>query len=708
MAFLNPLVLFGLIAAVIPLAVHFLGRRRPRRVAFSAFFFLEEVRRQQFRRLRFRHLLLLILRTLIIVFLVLAFARPTMRAGMGLPGAEGSAAMVVLLDDGPGMGYHGTRGMHLDNVRERLLRLASIVRGNDWAVLIRTSRPDIVLPFNRETLSRIREPAEWSGDGTVALRHASRLLSGSDAASRELYIASDLSGPPWQDVGDVPMPHEVTGYLVTPPSESLVNLSVDSVSAGGELVRVGHPVRVEAAIANTGEENVRDAVVALWLNNTRVQQRTVSVQVGGRAKVSFQVVPGTAGRVSGRVQLADDPLPVDNTRWFTLDIPSRTNLLVVGPDGPSRGLFVSLFGDGSDVYTVVERTAADATRDDLQNADVTVLCETSAVDDRTRGWLAGSLRRGVGLLFLVGPESDLMVANRQVLPLITRARFLGLRSTPDPDRTADPAGLSTSGMRALAGVPRITENLADTAAFISLSRVGQAHPVTDGLLKARPASRPRIGNYARMAGGARPLMTLTNGDPLLVVDRGSAGRGAVFTAGLHPAWSDIVHRGIVVPLFHRLVNHLARPVGSGVAYVAGPGRAHSIEGAHTDLAVVSPDNIRRSVVGRQHNGSTMIEPGLLRPTGVWSVLSRGQDVDAFAVNLDPRESTLRSSGTGPISRATGIDDFRRLDGDPGAEVRDRRRGTELDIFMLIACLACIAAEMWLMRGVALESSSSLA
>jgi hypothetical protein len=65
--FLHPSLLLGMLAAAVPILVHFLSRRRVVRLAFSDLRFLEAAQAQQARSLDLRRLLLLLLRVLIIL-----------------------------------------------------------------------------------------------------------------------------------------------------------------------------------------------------------------------------------------------------------------------------------------------------------------------------------------------------------------------------------------------------------------------------------------------------------------------------------------------------------------------------------------------------------------------------------------------------------------------------------------------------------------
>src|SRR5688572_32556117 len=107
MNFLNPLYLFGLAAATIPIVIHLFTRKRPREVSFSSLEFLSEVNRSEIRRIRIKQWLLLLLRTLAVIALALAMSRPVVQAGAG--SRSGAATSVVALVDRSGSMAAATR-----------------------------------------------------------------------------------------------------------------------------------------------------------------------------------------------------------------------------------------------------------------------------------------------------------------------------------------------------------------------------------------------------------------------------------------------------------------------------------------------------------------------------------------------------------------------------------------------------------------------
>src|SRR5690606_29418948 len=96
-AFLNPWVLAGLLAAGIPILLHLVARRRPPTVVFPAVRYLRSTTQEHQKRLKLQNWVLLLLRTLLIIALVLAAAGPTVQR-TGVPG-HAPSALVVILDN---------------------------------------------------------------------------------------------------------------------------------------------------------------------------------------------------------------------------------------------------------------------------------------------------------------------------------------------------------------------------------------------------------------------------------------------------------------------------------------------------------------------------------------------------------------------------------------------------------------------------------
>jgi hypothetical protein len=126
LSFANPTMLYGLWAALLPLVIHLLNRRRSVTLPFSNVALLQALQHDRMRRVKLKQILLLILRTLLIVLLVLAFARPTLTGASSGAGDAGISA-VILLDRSLSMQYRTSEGSLFERGKLRVREILSLL-----------------------------------------------------------------------------------------------------------------------------------------------------------------------------------------------------------------------------------------------------------------------------------------------------------------------------------------------------------------------------------------------------------------------------------------------------------------------------------------------------------------------------------------------------------------------------------------------------
>src|SRR6188474_2264658 len=122
MLFLNPLLLWGLLAAAVPIAIHLLNRRRHKTIQWAAMQFLLKATRESRGKKKLRHILILTCRALALAALAFAAAKPVISGLFGWGG--GKVDLVVLLLDRsasmeakPADGYDSRREIVLKKIR---------------------------------------------------------------------------------------------------------------------------------------------------------------------------------------------------------------------------------------------------------------------------------------------------------------------------------------------------------------------------------------------------------------------------------------------------------------------------------------------------------------------------------------------------------------------------------------------------------------
>ena len=106
LSFAHPAFLWGALAAMIPIAIHLINRRRSRQVEFAAIAFVLRSEARHARKLKLKRLILLLLRIAVCIIVPLALARPFLAApaAAGAPTRD-ARAMVLVLDTSFSMRY---------------------------------------------------------------------------------------------------------------------------------------------------------------------------------------------------------------------------------------------------------------------------------------------------------------------------------------------------------------------------------------------------------------------------------------------------------------------------------------------------------------------------------------------------------------------------------------------------------------------------
>ncbi len=204
MIFLNPAVLFGLIAASIPVLIHLLNLRKLKKIDFSTLTFLKELQKNKIRKIKIKQLLLLALRVMIILFLVMAFARPTLK-GISIGGTTSAAktTAVFILDNTFSMSVVDNNGSYLNQAKGTIKVLLNQLQEGDEAALVLLSNPPSGQINNNEqqTTSNLAdfkkqvdavEISYYSGNLNDAVIRAAKILSKSQNFNKEIYILSDF------------------------------------------------------------------------------------------------------------------------------------------------------------------------------------------------------------------------------------------------------------------------------------------------------------------------------------------------------------------------------------------------------------------------------------------------------------------------------------------------------------------------------------
>lgn len=445
--FLNGGVLGALALVGLPIAIHLLNRRRFKIVRWGAMEFLLAANRKNRKRVRLEHFIVLLLRCLAMALIVFLVARPVATSGAlnYLPGARDAVERVIVLDDSGSMGYSSNRSTSFSRAQALIKRMAldmRAARSGDLLSVYRSSQlaPDLPpSPPNErvtEFLGQLEawEPSEFGFDPVATLKRVlGRVLAGEDAPQRKvIYLLTDLKQRDW--VGDQGLlPKSLARVMRAAPSEDVAflivdtsvserrNLGVSAFHPGEKLAMEGVPLQLVAKVKNHGTQTAVDVQLVLDTGESRVPWPPIpSIAPGEEVEVRHRYTFTSAGVRQLVLRLAEDPLPLDDSRALALDVRERLKVLLVdgdprpGPLAAETDMLRIALAPADDSATGVSPEVVELNElptAELRSYQAVFLCNVEAFDPAP---FRDYVERGGGLAIFLGDAVDQELYRREL------------------------------------------------------------------------------------------------------------------------------------------------------------------------------------------------------------------------------------------------------------------------------------------------------
>jgi hypothetical protein len=343
MLFLNPLLLWGLLAAAVPIAIHLLNRRRHKTIQWAAMQFLLKATRESRGKKKLRHILILTCRALAIAALAFAAARPIVSGLIGWGG--GTIDTVVLLLDRsasmetkPGDGLNARRQIVIEKVRDAMASL-----GGARLVLIDSAsgKPQEIPSPDILTELSATSPTDTAADFPTLLNRAAEFLEDSPGRS-EIWLASDLQSSNWRP-DDERWTTARASLAMLPQKPAIRVLSLTGSSAPNNAIRLLGSRRV-------GDEILLDLEILRAEDSRGSASIPLTTNLNGSRTTESLTVPSQSLRIQKRVALPGGS--ETGSGWLSIpaDGNSRDNsaFFAYGPARPVKSVVVAAAGEAAD------------------------------------------------------------------------------------------------------------------------------------------------------------------------------------------------------------------------------------------------------------------------------------------------------------------------------------------------------------------------
>ncbi|MGB1847477.1 MAG: BatA domain-containing protein [Pseudohongiellaceae bacterium] len=617
MVFLTPLVLIGLLAALIPVAIHLIRREKPPKVMFSTIRFLKKTSKKLVLFQHLQQIALLLLRAAVIVLLVLAFARPLFNQSVArLLDADPQSA-VILLDLSMSMRWQD----NFDQAKAEALAVVDRLSGGDELGLIAFSgAAEMVRELDtegvqlRELIESFGEPGFGSTRYYPNLRLADQMLEDSRYENRAIYLISDFQEVGLQGADESwKLAPGVALYLIDVGSADSENLVLTDVRSPEQLLEDSAQQQILARVRSTGTQYLENGEVSLSLNGQMVDRRPVDLTDRSEQVVTFAVDFEAEGDYVGEIRVAGDDFTDDNAYYFTVDVLPKINVLLVNGEASDNwfddeghwfGLAVS--STDSSPFSLETIDPAELSAAAMRQSDVVALLNVGELTSTQAAALSEYVVNGGSLLIAPGDRVDERAFNQQ-LGEISPARLeqVGLLGRDD---------------------------------YLVIADYDRRHPILRPLGSDWSA---RFQGHWRLTPSedAKVLMQFDNTEAALVEKDVGEGKILLFASSLDLEWNNLALQGLFLPFVHETLRHLVRSEAGQSAYEIGD----SINLAQfvPDAEVAVRDANGRSVSLEANNLQRATSPGLFTATS-GAVSSR------YAVNILPEESNFTRVATSTL------------------------------------------------------------
>ena len=692
MIFLNPAVLFGLLAASIPVLIHLLNLKKLKKIEFSTLTFLKELQKNKIRKLKLKQWLLLALRVLIILFLVTAFARPTLK-GLALGGTTSAAktTAVFILDNTFSMSAVDANGSFFNQAKQTIINLLKNLQEGDEAALVLVSdkgneeiKPTLNLD---EFLKQVKDADISYSSGTInhSLIKAAEVLGNSKNFNKEIYLLSDFQKSRLAEEESLPdlsklLNDKIKLYTFNFSGKDIFNLGIDDLKVNTQIFEKNKPVSFNVTVTNFSDQTADNIVVSLFIDGERKAQLSISLAGGETKVITMDAVAESTGYTDAFAEIEDDNIVQDNKRYVNFYVPDKIPAAIFYNDENDTKfvrLALSLAGDTGTIK-LTGKNLNQISSFDLSQFEVVIIDGSQNIADIDR--LKSYVENGGGL-FIVPAEND------NVSDFSNLTSKIGL---PAPEGAAG--------------------KLNETANAVTFDKIEFEHPIFQNIFSVSDKKKldsPEIFYHYKIStkGQGLSIITLTDGTTFLSDYK--IGNGKVLLLNTSPvlSWSNLPLKNIFAPLILKSVFYLASKDRPGNDYFAGDQATVTLPGVTLPRIKVDRPDKTEEFLNMEKSGSlNFITYNKTNVTGNYIFYSGSGIADEISVNADPKESIPKSLTSKEFEKYLNEIHFKgkhisiSKNDNPSEIVLQSRFGSELWRLFLIAALITAVVEMAVARS----------
>lgn len=683
MVFLNPSILLGLLAAAIPILIHILNFRKLQKVEFSTLSFLKELQKSKIKKIKLKQWLLLLLRTLIIIFIILAFARPTLE-NVNIAGSTSAAksSTLFILDNSFSMSYVGDDGSYFNKGKKIIKDIISKMEEGD-DIFILKSTDSLFSSSNKETALKIIDElkiALVTETINSKLKKAIDILNSSNNINKEIFLLSDLQKSTFiNEISNDSLITQITDNKIKLYSFDLSldkskNYAVSNLSLQNSIIELNKPITFSATLSNYSDLTNNNINVSLFINNKRVAQQNVSLNENSDKIIYFETSINSAGLIEARVEAEEDNIVQDNFSYLSFIVPEKIKILMLYDDISDLKFIESAVSSISNQIEITKQNILGVLNNRIANFDLIFYMGTSVNKSLE---IENYLEQG-GKLIFISPKS----VNENSL-------------------------VELSKIIKLPKVKSIINSKPNQGSYAEFGDIDFEHPIFQNLFERetkRQIESAYFYKYIKFENPiyVRPIIQLIDNSTFLGEYKFDKGKVLYLNSSVNLEWNTLAIKGIFAPLISRMVFYLTSSNENLRTYTTGeilPIQVGNL--TFPLLEVVYP--MGEEKINLQNNSNDILNFRFTDLPGIYKFYNNGNLLSAISVNVSKKESDLTKIDNSlleayfqnlfPNNYSTFQPDENYFE-----KISQARFGTELWKYFIIIVLILAIIEMYIARS----------
>ncbi|MBI5677655.1 MAG: VWA domain-containing protein [Planctomycetes bacterium] len=648
-SFLNPLLLVGILGAIIPIIIHLINKKKAISHRFAAIDFILQTNKRISVKFKLRQLILLILRASLLAFLAMALARPFIKNFIGgTPQKDVPTSSVIILDDSYSMQYSDNHESFFILAKTAAKEIVNnLTKNDDAAVITCSGLGSQVLPeldYDKKNLLNFIEQAQPSFATThitPALDAAVEILTAAKPPVKRIFLLTDLTRNGWDTdwfkSGNEKLRSHVSNIHIIDLSEGseLKNTAITHIEPQINVSERSAESTIKVTVSNFTPTRIKNLLAQVFLDQTKVAQGFFNMDANASETKEFYFSVEKGKGHTGWVEISEDSLNVDNKRYFAMNTSNKLDALLIDGD-PKTNIYESetfylekALNPGREHASSIKPTICsihEVKNFDFTNFDIVFLCNVETLPPEKIHELDKFVKEGGSVIFSLGNKVDANYYNNSFNTLLPhRLHTTRTFSSDSPLSEEQPLHLkATEPMHPALRI--LSETNMSTLSSVKFYRVFYVDPAP-------------LGN-------CKTILSFSDDTPALIEKQMERGRCVLFTSSIDRDWTDMPVKPFFLPLMQQLCRFLTGNIAEEI---------QSETLVRHDWQVPCPEDINSLEITNPEGTKAVLQPQLINNEksflynetnfpGIYTVTVEGkphpQFPQKFPVNVETTESNL--------------------------------------------------------------------